>query len=58
MIEPGRLADELGRFGIGGSFDASIASLIAAKRANVADYVAFFAAGHDDGRRRVRDHPR
>ncbi|HEY5276868.1 MAG TPA: hypothetical protein VIK38_10130 [Coriobacteriia bacterium] len=57
-IEPSRLAEELGRFGIGGSFDAPIASLTAAERANVADYVAFLAAGHGGGRRRHRVHPR
>ena len=57
-IEPRRLADELDALGIGGSFDARIASLTAAERATVADYAAFLAARHRGGRSRGRDHPR
>ena len=57
-IEPRRLADELDALGIGGSFDARIASLTVAERATVADYAAFLAARHRGGRSRGRDHPR
>jgi len=45
-IEPSRLADELGRLGLGGPSDDLLASLSEAERASVAAFVAFLAAGH------------
>jgi transcriptional regulator with XRE-family HTH domain len=53
-IEPKRLADELGRLGLGGPSDGQLASLTEAERASVAAFVAFLAAGHPrHGRRRT-----
>ena len=45
-IEPSRLADELGRLGLGGSADTRLARLSDAERAEVGDFVAFLAARH------------
>jgi transcriptional regulator with XRE-family HTH domain len=45
-IEPLRLADELGRLGLGGSGDTHLAGLSDAERAEVSDFVAFLAARH------------
>ena len=53
-IEPSRLADELGRLGLGGPSDGQLAALTEVERASVADFVAFLAAGHPrHGRRRT-----
>jgi transcriptional regulator with XRE-family HTH domain len=53
-IEPARLADELGRLGLGGPSEGQLASLTEAERASVAAFVAFLAAGHArHGRRRT-----
>ena len=57
-IEPRRLADELARLGVRGSFDAEMASLTPAERATVADFVAFLAARQPSERGQRRDHPR
>jgi transcriptional regulator with XRE-family HTH domain len=57
-IEPRRLADELAKLGIGGSFSAEMASLTPAERASVADFVAFLAARHPSERGQDREHPR
>jgi transcriptional regulator with XRE-family HTH domain len=54
-IEALRLADELGRLGLGGSADARFAGLSDAERAQVGDFVAFLAARH---RRDARPHSR
>jgi hypothetical protein len=51
-VPPDRLAEELGKLGLGGSFDPRLADLNEEERASVADYVAFLAARH--GRRRIR----
>ena len=48
-IAPARLATELGRLGIGGPLEGSLAGLDEADRRSVADYVAFLGARH--GRR-------
>ena len=45
-IERSRLADELGRLGLGGSADTRLAGLSDAERAEVGDFVAFLAARH------------
>ena len=45
-IERSRLADELGRLGLGGSADAHLAGLPDAERAEVRDFVAFLVARH------------
>jgi len=53
-IEPSRLANELGRLGLGGPSDGQLAFLTEAERATVAAFVAFLAAGHPHrGRRRT-----
>ena len=53
-IDLRRLADELGRLGLGGPSDGQLASLTEAERASVAAFVAFLAAGHArKGRRRT-----
>jgi transcriptional regulator with XRE-family HTH domain len=53
-IEPSRLADELGRLGLGGPSEGQLAVLTEAERASVAAYVAFLAAPHEQrGRRRT-----
>ena len=43
-IEPLRLADELGRLGLGGSADIRLAGLSDAERAEVSDFVDFLVA--------------
>jgi transcriptional regulator with XRE-family HTH domain len=45
-IERLRLADELGRLGLGGSADTRLAGLSDAERAEVGDFVAFLVARH------------
>jgi transcriptional regulator with XRE-family HTH domain len=45
-IEQTRLADELGRLGLGGSADTRLARLSEAERAEVSDFVAFLVARH------------
>jgi transcriptional regulator with XRE-family HTH domain len=45
-IERLRLADELGRLGLGGSADTRLAGLSDAERAEVSDFVAFLVARH------------
>jgi transcriptional regulator with XRE-family HTH domain len=53
-IEPARLADELGRLGLGGPSEGQLAALTEVERASVAAFVAFLAAGHPrHGRRRT-----
>jgi transcriptional regulator with XRE-family HTH domain len=51
-VEPSRLADELGRLGLGGPSEGQLASLTEAERASVAAFVAFLAAGHPRHSRR------
>jgi transcriptional regulator with XRE-family HTH domain len=51
-IEQARLADELGRLGLGGPSEGQLASLTEAERASVAAFVAFLAAGHPRHSRR------
>jgi transcriptional regulator with XRE-family HTH domain len=50
-IEPLRLADELGRLGLGGSADTRLAGLSDAERAEVSDFVAFLVARHSKSTR-------
>jgi transcriptional regulator with XRE-family HTH domain len=45
-IERLRLADELGRLGLGGSADTRLAGLSEAERAEVSDFVDFLTARH------------
>jgi transcriptional regulator with XRE-family HTH domain len=45
-IERLRLADELGRLGLGGSADTRLARLSDAERAEVSDFVAFLVSRH------------
>jgi transcriptional regulator with XRE-family HTH domain len=45
-IEPARLADELGRRGLGRSTDTRLTRLSDAERAEVSDYVDFLVARH------------
>ena len=45
-----RLAEELGRLGVGGRLDPRLTALSESERASVSDYIAFLAARH--GRRR------
>ena len=45
-IERLRLADELGRLGLGGSANTRLAGLSEAERAEVSDFVDFLAARH------------
>jgi transcriptional regulator with XRE-family HTH domain len=45
-IEPSRLADELGRLGLGGSADPRLAGLTDAERTEVRDFIAFLASRH------------
>jgi transcriptional regulator with XRE-family HTH domain len=53
-IEPSRLADELGRLGLGGPSDGQLAALTEAERTSVTAFVAFLVAGHSrKGRRRT-----
>jgi transcriptional regulator with XRE-family HTH domain len=53
-IEPARLADELGRLGLGGPSEGQFAALTEVERASVAAYVAFLATLHERrGRRRT-----
>jgi len=53
-IEPARLADELGRLGLGGLSEGQLAALSESERASVAAFVAFLVAGHSRrGRRRT-----
>ena len=51
-IEPSRLADELGRLGLGGPSEGQLEALTDSERASVASYVAFLAASHERRRRR------
>jgi transcriptional regulator with XRE-family HTH domain len=51
-VEPSRLADELGRLGLGGPSEGQLADLTEAERASVAAFVAFLAAGHPRHSRR------
>ena len=51
-IEPARLADELGRLGLGGLSEGQLAALSESERASVAAFVAFLAAGHPRHSRR------
>jgi len=54
-IERSRLADELGRLGLGGLADTRLAGLSDAERAEVSDFIAFLVARHaGPGRRRAR----
>ena len=57
-IDPRRLADELTRLGVRDLRAGRKGDLTDVEWANVADYVAFLAAGHGGGRRRHRVHPR
>ena len=50
-IERLRLADELGRLGLGGSADTRLAGLSDAERAEVSDFVAFLVARHSKSTR-------
>jgi transcriptional regulator with XRE-family HTH domain len=50
-IERSRLADELGRLGLGGSADTRLAGLPDAERAEVRDFVAFLVARHSKSTR-------
>ena len=50
-IECSRLAEELGRLGLGGSADAHLAGLSEAERAEVRDFVDFLVARHPRGTR-------
>jgi hypothetical protein len=50
-IECSRLAEELGRLGLGGSADAHLAGLSEAERAEVRDFVDFLVARHPRGAR-------
>ena len=50
-IEALRLADELGRLGLGGSADTRLAGLSDAERAQVGDFVAFLVARHSKSTR-------
>ena len=45
-IERSRLADELGRLGLGGSADTRLVGLSDAERAEVSDFVDFLVARH------------
>jgi len=45
-IERSRLADELGRLGLGGSADTRLAGLSDAERAEVSDFVDFLVSRH------------
>ena len=45
-IEPVRLADELGRLGLGGLSDTRLAELTDAERAEVTDFVDFLVSRH------------
>jgi transcriptional regulator with XRE-family HTH domain len=45
-IEPARLADELGRLGLGGSADSRLAGLTDVERAEVRDFVDFLVSRH------------
>jgi transcriptional regulator with XRE-family HTH domain len=52
-IELSRLADELGRLGVGGWRDGSLDRLTESERATVGDFIAFLVARHSGrGRRR------
>jgi hypothetical protein len=53
-IDRGRLAEELGRLGVGGPLGGRLERLTDAERASVADYVAFLAARHPARGRRVK----
>ena len=53
-VEPRRLADELGRLGLGASTDPRLAGLSDIERAEVSDFVDFLAARHGKARRRPR----
>jgi transcriptional regulator with XRE-family HTH domain len=52
-IERSRLADELGRLGLGGSADTRLAGLSDAERTEVSDFVAFLTARHRKARTRL-----
>jgi transcriptional regulator with XRE-family HTH domain len=45
-VEPSRLADELGRLGLGGMSDTRLKRLSEDERAEVSDFVAFLSARH------------
>jgi transcriptional regulator with XRE-family HTH domain len=45
-IEPSRLADELGRLGLGGLSDPRLGRLSEAERAEISDFVDFLVARH------------
>ena len=45
-IEPARLAEELGRLGLGGSADSRLAGLTDVERAEVRDFVDFLVSRH------------
>ena len=51
-IDPSRLADELGRLGLGASTDHRLAALSDIERAEVSDFVDFLAARHTRNTRR------
>jgi transcriptional regulator with XRE-family HTH domain len=53
-IAPVRLADELGRLGLGGSADPRLDALSEDERAEVSDFVAFLSARHRKARPRSR----
>ena len=53
-IEPARLADELGRLGLGGMTDAGLAGLSDAERAEVSDFADFLVSRQMKARRRSR----
>ena len=53
-VEPRRLADELGRLGLGASTDPRLTGLSDIERAEVSDFVDFLAARHGKARRRPR----
>ena len=57
-IERSRLADELGRLGLGGSADTRLARLSDAERAEVSDFVDFLMSRHpNDARPQYRLRP-
>ena len=53
-VEPRRLADELGRLGLGASTDPRLTGLSDIERAEVSDFVDFLTARHGKARRRPR----
>ena len=53
-IELTRLADELGRLGVGGRLEDRLGALTPKERGSVSDFVDFLAAKHAEGGRRRR----